>query len=170
MRYKVFILLGLFLLGVVGATETQVSFRIGGCSFPDGEGEYVDVPSGTCSIGEFKGLFYCSDDNDEYFTNLPSKGCSRGQDAIPSGIPLCCPVGFFCNQTATATFQCQSSTELCASQATEGDCEDISTTCVWLDELETPSCVGTASDYSCEYYQSPSTCGTDELQLGRIGV
>ena len=169
MRYGLLILLGLFLFSIVSATEAETSFTVGGCSFPY-EGSTISVPKGTCSVGEITGgMFYCAEEEGSWVTTSQGKGCSRGQNSIPSGVPLCCPPGYWCNETALATFQCQRSTELCSSKS-EVNCEELSTTCVWLDELESPSCVASVADQSCAYYQSNETCFADELNLARVGV
>ena len=156
------LLIGIFIIGVVNGadSETQSNFTIFGCDFGE-----TGLPVGNCSP---EGNYFCSYEKGNYIlydTVYDYTGCSYGAAVYTAGYPFCCPIGYFCENSAEGPI-CNLREGQCSDQLTQSDCEDMG--CYWL-LVDEGICIKIPSDYSCSIYQTFETCIEDGLRLGQNG-
>ena len=166
MRWKILVLLGVFLFSFVGAdglSTSQTDFNIGGCIF-DFNGDEIGVSVGECSGGDAEGHFYCDDARYPWTTTEEGRGCSLGEGSYALGDDFCCPSGMFCNETGDGLFRCDRRNENCFDMTTESECEAIG--CIWFND----ECVENVRDFECGIYDNEIDCNDDIWNLGQIGI
>lgn len=155
------LLFGILLLSIVsGASETESNFTISGCDIGE-----IGLAADSCSLD---GDYFCSYEGGEYnplYTISDNFGCSLGASTYTLGQPFCCPAGYFCDDSAGPV--CNIRMGECSEQLVEGDCENLG--CYWI-PTNGGTCTEFYSDYSCEIYETSTTCTNDQFRLGQIGV
>jgi len=117
--------------------------------------------------GIANGLFYCGADATPWTTSIAGQGCSMEDNNYALGDNFCCPSGMLCNETATGLFKCEDRLVSCSNQSNKLDCNNNG--CIWMDI--TNECSGNPrGDYGCNYYNTESSCTTDEWGIGVSGV
>ena len=171
MRSYIFILVGIFLVGVLSGTplvsttapgsSANVNFSLGGCSTSAGESIVRDG----CSMD---GDYFCSfnADTDIFLledTRVIGNACSFGGSVANLEGPGCCPSGMLCITQDNDEALCK-----------DGNCDDYDgnpsgcadASCFYVGEL----CVSDFSDLPCSVYIDPGECEEDAYGLGQRGL
>ena len=171
MRSYIFILVGIFLVGVLSGTplvsttapgsSANVNFSLGGCSTSAGESIVRDG----CSMD---GDYFCSfnADTDIFLledTRVIGNACSFGGSVEDLEGPGCCPSGMLCITQDNDEALCK-----------DGNCDDYDgnpsgcadASCFYVGEL----CVSDFSDLPCRVYLDSGECEGDAYGLGQRGL
>lgn len=172
--YLIFV--GVFLVSfpfVFGASYTNSTFDIAGCTFDLGGGVELGLNLNTCSSGEdIEGKYFCRNNSgvgDPLVTYMEPKslGCARGEVGYEPNGSSCCPPGMQCVKYSDTEYICESRLTDCSNYT---DCisECQPNDCICLND---GSCSDDVGELSCEYYNNEGqvACETDALEIAKNG-